>query len=130
MLTKQTAQEYLNTHPTFANSLAQLSKIFSESGLFSLLLENAKPQVIDPKSPNYHDLSAAETHRSFGYFQALEDVLNFRSQYLAVAQAQATSKAPAPDFGGTSELVRKGVITPKEANDLKRTALKHPAVNG
>lgn len=121
MLTKEKATAHFLNHGFSLTQLAEIVLYIDTSGLFRLLLENAKVQHVDEKNPNFQSLSMAEAHRSFGYMQALDDILNFKNKYLV--DAPNISPSLVPDFGATKSLLKKNLISKEEADELSKRSV-------
>lgn len=85
-----------------------------EIGFIDYLKERAVP-VINGLGENTQGL-ATQAARSAGYFEAINDIVNFKKQHTALAVA---SELPM-DYGGFSAAQKAGYLSPKEVDKLKQ----------
>lgn len=86
-----------------------------EIGFIDYLKERAVP-VINGLGENTQGL-ATQAARSAGYFEAINDLVNFKKQHTTIA---AASELPM-DYGGYAVAQRKGYLTDKEVDKLKQS---------
>lgn len=87
-----------------------------KSGIFEVLRERGKVGLVGAASSNYTELHVAELNRSFGYNQAIDDLVTFRETFL---QAASTAK-PLADYGAIKFMVDRGIIDKEKADGLRR----------
>lgn len=95
-----------------ANFLAQYlngMSALNNSGIFDFLKKKAEPQIVGlGKDIN---VMATQAARSAGYFEALDDLYNFREKYLEERPNLNDTK---PDYGGSERAIESGDLTEEE----------------
>lgn len=89
-----------------------------EIGFIDYLKERAVP-VINGLGENTQGL-ATQAARSAGYFEAINDLVNFKKQHATVT---AASELPM-DYGGFSAAEKAGYLSPQEIEKLKKEYLQ------
>ena len=87
----------------------------NESGIFRILRELGRVEVVSPSTPNYEAYQNALANFSAGFNKALDCVSNFKK----MLDSEKPAYKPAVDFGGLSRAVENGSITEDEANGFR-----------
>lgn len=105
----------IQDNPDLLVSYEQGIAFLERSYILSFLRERAVVNITDGGSDV--QISAAEAHRSLGYSQALDDLVNFKERYILPAN---NNKAfPVADYGGVSRAFEQDDLLPEEVDAIR-----------